>query len=171
MVFDRGFYISELIDYLEANKLKYLILVPEKKGRLKSYVENTNLLGKFKHEMKYSKDKSTWKPKTTIVICRDFYKDFYWLFATNINFRSRIEYIWHYKKRWQIETNYRVEDEARIKSKSSNHQIRFFYFLVSLLFHLLWIVHKNVKDYVPFKRYLDIIEKELFFDFLEIGQI
>ena len=29
----------------------------------------------------------------------------------------------------------------------------------------------NVKDCVPFKRYLDIIEKELFFDFLEMGQI
>jgi len=56
-LFDRGFYIAELIDYLEAKRIKYLILVPEKKGRIREYVDQTWDLGKFKHVMKYSKKK------------------------------------------------------------------------------------------------------------------
>ncbi|MBU1269754.1 MAG: transposase [Nanoarchaeota archaeon] len=169
-VFDRGFYIAELIDYLESKKIKYLILVPERKGVITTYVEETFELGKFKHEMIYSKNKSKWKPKTTIVVCKGISK-FSWIFATNIQFKTRVEYIWYYKKRWQIETNYRVEDEAKIKSKSSNHLIRYFYFLISLLLHLMWIVNKNLKYYAPFKKYLDIIEHELLFKYLEIVNV
>lgn len=169
-VFDRGFYIAELIDFLEANKIKYLILVPEKKGVIADWVEQTDKLGKFKHQMVYSKEKSKWKPRTTIVVCKGI-DDFAWIFATNIHFRTRVEYIWHYKRRWQIETNYRVEDEARIKSKSTNYLIRYFYFLVSLLLHLLWIVNKNLKYYAPFKKYLDNIEQGLLMDYLEIDGI
>jgi len=166
-VFDRGFYIAELIDYLEAKKIRYIILVPEKKGKITEYVEQTNELGKFRHEMCYSKEKSKWKPKTMIVICKGI-NDYAWIFATNIHFKSRAEYLYYYSRRWQIETNYRVEDEARIKSKSTIYTIRYFYFLVSLLLHLMWIVHKNIKYYVQFKKYLDIIEQKLFFDYLEI---
>lgn len=166
-VFDRGFYIAELIDYLEAKKIKYIILVPEKKGKITEYVKKTNELGKFRHEMCYSKDKSNWKPKTMIVVCKGI-NEFSWIFATNIHFNSRVEYIFYYSRRWQIETNYRVEDESRIKSKSVFYIIRYFYFLISLLLHLLWIVNKNIKYYVQFKRYLDIIEEELLYGFLDI---
>jgi len=169
-LFDRGFYIAELIDYLEAKHIKYLMLVPEKKGSIEGYVEQTKELGKFRHEMIYSKDKSKWKPSTTIVVCKGI-DDFAWIFATNINFRTRVEYIWHYKRRWQIETNFRVEDEARIKSKSCSYLVRYFYFLVSLLLHLLWIVNKAVKYYCPFKKYIDIVENELLYDYLEIEQM
>lgn len=175
-LFDRGFYIAELIDYLEASKIKYIILVPEKKGKIKEYLRETKELGKYKHQMKYSKDKSCWKPKTTIVICKQIGKDnngnlLDWIFASNINFRTRAEYVYYYKRRWQIETNYRVEDEARIKSKSTNYMIRYFYFLVSLLLHTFWIVNKNLYYYAPFKKYLDNIEHELLFDYLKLDQI
>lgn len=167
-VFDRGFYAGELIDYLESKKIKYLIMVPQKKGRIKDYVEKTRTFGKFSHLLTYEKEKSKWRPKTTMVICKDVEDDFYWIFSTNIQFRTRAEYIWHYKRRWQIETNYRVEDEAHIKSKSTNYIVRYFYFLVSLLLHMLWIVHKNLHDYVQFKKYIDIIEEKLLFRHLGI---
>lgn len=169
-VFDRGYYVDELIDYLEAKKIKYLILVPEKKGVIKEYIERTDTLGKFKHQMKYSKEKSCWKPKTMIVVCKGI-DEFSWLFATNIHFKTRIEYIWYYKRRWQIETNYRVEDEGRIKSKSTDYLVRYFYFLIGLLLHLFWIVNKNIRYYVPYKKYLDIIETELLREYLKIDGI
>jgi len=169
-VFDRGFYIAELIDYLEAKSIKYIILVPERGGAIADCVDKTDELSKFKHEMCYSKEKSKWKPRTTIVVCKGI-SGFAWIFATNIHFKTRIEYIWYYKRRWQIETNYRVEDEARIKSKSTNYLIRYFYFLISLLLHLLWIVNKNLNYYVPFKKYIDIIEHKLLFHYLKIQGI
>ena len=117
--------------------------------------------------MEYTKGKSKWKPKTRIVVCKDI-DEFAWLFATNITFRTRVEYIWYYKRRWQIETNYRVEDEAKIKSKSTNYLIRYFYFLASQLLRLLWVVNKKTKYYAPFKKYLDNIEQLLLCDYLEI---
>jgi hypothetical protein len=167
--FDRGYYISELIDYLEAQNIKYLILVPEKKGKISEFVDKTDTLGIYPHEMLYSKEKSRWRPRTHIVVCRGI-DEFPWIFATNIHFKTRAEYLYYYGRRWQIETNFRVEDEAKIKSKSSDHMIRYFYFLVSLLLHLFWIVNKNIKKYAPFKKYLDNVEQALMFDYLEIHQ-
>lgn len=169
-VWDRGFYLAEIIDYLEAKKIRYIIHVPEKEGTIQGYVNQTTEFGKFKHPMNYAKKKSRWKPRTTIVVCKGI-DDFAWIFATNINFRTRVEYIWHYKRRWQIETNYRVEDEGRIKSKSTKYLIRYFYFLISLLLHLLWIVNKNLNYYVPYKKYLDIIEGKLLFESFGIDHI
>lgn len=169
-VFDRGFYIAELIDFLESIKIKYLIYVPERGKVIKEHVEQTEELGKYPHQLNYSQAKSTWKPRTRIIVCKGI-DDFAWIFATNINFKTRVEYIWHYKKRWQIETNFRVEDEGHIKSKSANYLIRYFYFLVGLLLHLLWIVNKNTNYYVPYKKYLDIIEHEILFKYLEINRI
>lgn len=170
VVFDRGFYICQLIDYLEGNHIKYLIPVPEKKGKITEYVHSTETFGKYNHEMKYSKEKSCWKPRTTIVVCKGI-DDWAWIFATNIKFNTRCEYIWYYKRRWQIETNYRVEDEARIKSKSTHHLIRYFYFLISLLLHILWIVNKNVNYHTPFKKYIDIIEHTMLSDYLGIPDV
>lgn len=167
VLFDRGYYVAEIIDYLEAKKIKYIILCPERAGKIQDYVNQTDELGKFIHQLKYSKDKSNWKPKTMIVVCKGI-DDFPWIFATNIHFRTRVEYIWYYKKRWQIETNFRVQDEGRIKSKSTNYMIRYFYFLVGLLLHLLWIVNKKVRYYVQYKKYLDNIEIILLHDYLEI---
>ena len=170
-LFDRGFYIAHLISYLEANQISYLILAPANCA-LKRYADCVEKRGAFPHQMRYSRDMSAWKVNTKIVIfknipVKDKKVDFF--FATNLK-TSNYLLRW-YRERWQIETNYRVEDEANIKSKSTNYLIRYFYFLISLLLHLLWIVNKNLNYYVPFKKYLDIIEHEMLFDHLEIEQI
>ncbi len=169
-LFDRGFYSAELIDFLEANKIKYLILVPKFKGKLSKFVDDTIKLGKYKHQLYYFKKKTKWKPKTQITVCKNIC-EFDWLFATNIQFDQATNYVFLYKRRWQIETNYRVEDEAKIKSKSCNYMIRYFYFLISQLLHLLWIIHKKHNYYVQFKKYLDIIEYKLLYNFLKIEGI
>lgn len=159
-LFDRGFYSAELIDYLEAKKIKYQIFIPAKRGILKELKQNTTYISFYNHTLLYSKAKTKWKPKTTIVTCKQIF-GYDWLFATNIARDSPKDYVTLYKRRWQIETNYRVEDEAKIKSKSSNYMVRYFYFLISLLFHLFWIVNKAIKYYVQFKRFIDIVENKL----------
>lgn len=169
-LFDRGFYCAEIIDFLEAKKLNYLILVPNKKGKITEYIASTKSLGKYTHQMRYSKQKSVWKPTTQITICKNI-SNFDWIFATNIQFDRAIDYVLLYKRRWQIETNYRVEDEAKIKSKSSHYMIRYFYFLIGLLLHLYWIVHKKQYFYVQFKKYLDIVEHLLLINYLKISSI
>jgi hypothetical protein len=170
VLFDRGFYVAEIIDFLEAKKINYLMLVPNRKGIIREHIDKTDDFALYNHEMSYSKDKSKWKPKTNLAICKNF-QGHDWIFATNLNFANKESCIYTYKKRWQIETNYRVEDEAKIKSKSANYLIRYFYFMISSLLHLLWIFHKNVCYYVQFKKYLDIIEHEILFEFLGIKGI
>jgi hypothetical protein len=168
ILFDRGFYRAEIIDYLNSQKLRYLILCPALDGILKEFRDNTEEFDSFIHQMHYTKAKSGWKPKVRITVCKNI-NDHDWIFAGNIQFNHSKDYVYLYKRRWQIETNYRVEDEAKIKSKSTNYLIRYFYFMISHLFHLLWIVHKNINSYVQFKRYIDIIENNLLFDFLNIS--
>ena len=170
ILFDRGYYVAELIDYLSSQKLPYLILVPAHKGRLTKYRDETENFQKYSHTLKYSKQKSIWKPKTSIVICKQVF-NFDWIFATNIHLDNPRDYVLLYKRRWQIETNYRVQDEAKIKSKSCNYLVRYFYFLIGHLLHLYWIVHKKFKFHVQFKKYLEIIEQNLFFDFVGIQGI
>ncbi len=161
-LFDRSFYIGHLIDFLEAERLNYLILVPENE-RMKFYAEHTETIRAFRHKMKYQKKKSTWKPSTKIVVIKNVKRGesvFDVFFATSLAASTSLLRI--YPKRWQIETNFRVMDEAKIKSKSNVHIIRYFYFMVQLLLHLAWNVHKRIVGYVQFKRYLLNLAK-LFF--------
>lgn len=165
VLFDRGFYHAHLIDYLESSRGKkpwpYLIFVPKNEA-MKGYIESTEgRLGVFKHQLNYTKDKSKWKPATKIVICKRMGKDkdgnpIDWCFATNQ--RGSLRLVWIYKKRWNIETGFRVQDEARIKSKSSHPLIRFFYHLVSMLLILMWRIHNHFRRYLVFKRFLKFIE-------------
>jgi hypothetical protein len=163
VLFDRGFYIEDLISYLSSINMKYLIFVPENKA-MKKYIQQTNCLRSFNHLIGYSKYKSTWKAQTKIVIIKDEYfnkkegkwKKFYWCFATNL--QSGFSLIRIYKQRWQIETDFRVQDEARIKSKSNIPLVRYFYFLMSLILMASWEVNRIENPSVPFKRYLKNIE-------------
>lgn len=153
-LFDRAFYIGHLIDFLEAESMKYLILVPENE-RMKFYAEHTETIKAFKHKMAYQKEKSTWKPSTKIVVIKDIQKGdnkFDAFFATSLAASRGLLRV--YPQRWQIETNFRVMDEAKIKSKSNEHIVRYFYFMVQLLLHLAWNAHKRLVGCVQFKRYL-----------------
>lgn len=159
VLFDRGFYHWRLIDYLENTKgkrsLPYLILVPKNKT-IKEYINKTDgTIGVFRHFGKYSKDKSVWKPKTKIVICKN--KNIDWSFATNQ--KAGLNLIINYKKRWNIETGFRIHDEVKIKSKSSNPKIRFYYHLLGMVLILMWRLNNKFKRYVVFKKYLKLLEE------------
>ena len=165
VLFDRGFYIGDLISYLSSINIKYIIFVPENKA-MKRYIKQTDYLCSFKHLIGYNKYKSTWTAETKIVIIRDKYfnekekrwKKFYWCFATNL--QSGFSLVRKYKQRWQIETDFRVHDEARIKSKSNIPIVRYFYFLMSLILMGSWEVNRIDNPNVPFKRYLKNIEQK-----------
>lgn len=168
ILFDRGFYISHLIDYLEShngkNPLPYLILV-RRDTAIKRYIDETKgSLGIFRHQFKYKRKKSSWKPHTTIVVCKNAgkRKDESWydlIFATNLNPSRRL--IKEYKRRWNIETGFRIMEEAKIKTKSNNPVIRLFYFLLRALFIVIWLVDSVLRVHRTFKSYLRIVEKEL----------
>ena len=155
--FDRAFYNWKLIDNLNKSNFPYIIFVPKNK-KIKSFIEQTEQAGSnmesYNHEGKYSKDKSTFKAKTTIVACKDtrnkdtknedYDGEYYKCFATNLDPDEKMcEY---YSGRWNIETLFRVMKDAKIKTKSNDPLIRFFYFSLRAVFVLAWTVRKQVKE-------------------------
>src|SRR3989339_2226841 len=62
-----------------------------------------------------------------------------------------------YKKRWRIETQFRVQDEARIRCKSSEMKIRYFLFLFEQMLQTIWICF--YKDECSFKEFLIAMAK------------
>lgn len=137
VLFDRGFVNAELIHILQKLKLKYLIFAKKYK-ELECMLESVEDSDIIEHEMKYEKDKSTFKVETYIVMVKE--GEYGWAFYTNLWLDDAKYYIKLYKKRWQIETNFRVEDEAKIKSKSVNYLVRYFYFMLGLLLHAIWLI-------------------------------
>lgn len=171
VLFDRGFYHGHLIDYLESHNdkrpLPYLIFVPQNDA-IKNYIEQTTgSLGVFRHQMTYSREKSNWKPRTTIVVCKNVGTNkngepYHWVFATNL--KPSIRLVKEYRKRWNIETGFRVMEEGKIKTKSNNPLVRIFYFFLRALFCVVWILNNMIKEFMTFKGYLRHVEKLLRID-------
>ena len=75
-------------------------------------------------------------------------------FVTNIdgNEKNAKKYAEGYRKRWCIETCYRVKKEAfRPKTTSKNYAIRLFFFLFSVCFYNLWILVNIVLGLVLYR--------------------
>jgi hypothetical protein len=165
VLFDRGFYHAHLIDYLEnkngGRPLPYLILVPKNDAMVNYLTKTKGNMAEYKHQMNYSLKKSVWKPITKIVIFKDIAKNskgepIDCCFATN----QRMSYVLLglYRKRWNIETGFRIQDEATIRSKSSNPMVRYFYHLLEMIVIVMWRLHNHFEPYEIFKRYLKQLE-------------
>ena len=154
---DRGFYSGEIIDELELKGMNYLIFA-KKSSLFKCMLEGTGKSVIVKHEIKYKKDKSSHKAETDIALVKNI-EGYDWVFATNAFLRDARKYVELYRKRWNIETMFRVHDEARIKSKSINPFVRLFYFIISMLLLFMWNLHS--KKECPFKRFVINLEQML----------
>ena len=157
MFLDRGFYSGDIINTLQINKVNYLIFVPKNKF-IKRMIDEKKEDCIIQHEIKYTKEKSVYKAISDYALIHD-YLDYVWVFATNIKLKEITKYVSLYKKRWNIETMFRVHDEAKIKSKSVKPEIRLFYFVVSMLLLLIWNLY--YKTEITFKKFVIDIHKEI----------
>lgn len=165
VLFDRGFYHAKLIDFLENKRggkpTPYLIFVP-KNNKTKQYLAmSEDKVNSFEHQMNYTQEKSKWRPITKIVTYMGIGKDkngipIDWPFATNQ--KVSLNLVREYRKRWNIETGFRIHDESKVKTKSSNPLIRYFYHLFSMVLILCWRVRNLMKGHEVFKRFLRIVE-------------
>ncbi len=158
VLFDRGFFSKDLILSMNNSCYPYLIFVP-KNEKVKKELEQMSKSEKKKiiYEFELNKNKTVIKGETTVALLKSIFdkrsgKSFDWAFATNQSEIKLDSFIPTYKCRWRIETGYRVQDEARIMSKSTFAKIRFFYFVYEQVLQLLWIV--LYKEEVSFKEFL-----------------
>lgn len=165
VLLDRGFYSVETIRMLEESGYKYLMLMPKRSEEIKYLADTVFDAGYTMYTMTSGLGEHF---TIRVVFIRDESDKFTWTFATNMIFDDYNMYLYFYKKRWRIETGFRVEDEAKIKSKSIYPIVRYFYFLTSLLLHTLWLVFQRE---IPFKRFLIRTSKFLMLESLGITTI
>lgn len=141
VLMDRGFSkSSEIIDMLNKRKLKYLGLYPEYKN-VKKIVKEVEYYKRMTFDVR--------GVKTTLVVIKD--ERYAWKFVTNLRFKDFVKYVKVYKKRWNIETGFRIADEARIKTKSLDIRVRYFLFLIALILYNLWYL---LDKPVSFRRFV-----------------
>jgi len=157
ILFDRGFYDNDLMFELTKMNYPFLIFVP-KLREYKMFIEEIDK-GKtiIVHDYTLKKDMSKFTENKFLVFLKEIYdpenkKNYDWIFATNVEEVALGDILNTYKKRWRIETSFRVQDEARIKCKSKDMKVRFFFFLFEQMLQTIWICF--FKEEGSFKEYL-----------------
>lgn len=158
ILFDRGFYDKSLMYELFQHNFPYLIFVP-KNDQIKKELEamDTGEKKLVRYEFEFKDDKTTIHGQTyqaflKQIFCKKLEKDLDWTFATNSNNIELETIIKTYKKRWRIETGFRVQDEARIKCKSKEMKIRYFLFFFQQMLQTQWVCF--FKDEATFKEFI-----------------
>jgi len=158
ILFDRGFYCKELMDELNRANVPYLIFIPKNDQIIEELKTMKNKEQKsIVYEFEYTKDKTTHRATTyqaflKAIYCKKLDQEFDWAFATNVENIVLDSIISTYKQRWNIETGFRVQDEASIKCKSTDITIRYFLFVYEQLLQIMWGCFYQPE--VSFKRFL-----------------
>ena len=157
ILFDRGYYDNDLM--FELTKWNYPFLIFVKK--LKEYKSFLEELEKGKtivvHDYTINKDKSQYPAEKYLAFLKEIYdprseKNLDWIFATNVEAVALGDILSEYKKRWRIETSFRVQDDATIKCKSKDMKIRYFLFLFEQMLQVQWICF--FKEEATFKEFI-----------------
>jgi len=158
ILFDRGFYDKDLMYELIKSNYPFLIFVPKAKDKK----ELLYPMDKEEHvtiiwDYELNKDKTTYQFDVYLTFLKQIYdekndNEYDWVFATNLEEVALSNIIGDYKKRWRIETQFRVQDEARIKCKSKEMKIRYFLFMFQQMLQTQWVCF--YKDEVSFKEFV-----------------
>ncbi len=157
-LYDRGFYSRDLMRTLTDLHVPYLILVPKNEPVKRELDAMRDEERKTVHRaFRYYKNKTTQHGETTLALLKHIFdpkskKTWDWAFATNQDEVDLDHIIRDYKGRWRIETGFRVQDQARIASSSTEVQVRFFYFAFEQALQFAW--GALFKDDAPYKAFL-----------------
>ena len=163
ILFDRGFYDKDLMFQLSKLEYPYLIFVPKHQDKQSIlYPMKAGEEIAIYNEFDFKKDQSKFSGDNILVFLKQIYnkkneKSYDWVFATNVEKILLEKLIVLYKKRWRIETQFRVQDEACIKCKSKDMKIRYFLFCFEQMLQTIWICF--YKDDLSFKEFLIRMEK------------
>lgn len=159
ILFDREFYVKDIMLTLNELKLPYLIFVPKKEGEIQDTLAEmypSEIKTKV-HKFDVNKDKTVYHDQTCMAFLKAIfdgrtYQHFDWCFVTNVDDFNVDKMIPTYKCRWRIETGFRVQDEAGMKSKTTEIQPRYFFFLYEQLLQSMWYVF--YKKECSFKQFI-----------------
>jgi hypothetical protein len=143
VLFDRGFGSWGVIYKLRKLPVTFLIFWKKQGDWYKEHFDELED-GECKiihRESKYNRDKTNHKVNSDFVLIKQLEYDgkkYDWIFATNLKKNKAEFYVKLYKKRWGIETIYRVTDKIRIYTTSTNCVIRYFLFMFTCFVYNIW---------------------------------
>ena len=152
VLLDKGFCWQEILVHLKASGYKFLVAVKKDK-KAKEVILDYFRTGKGQVR-RFVKGKGENKVKFNLTIHR-FKKrrrkrvknilELYGAFATNLGFKEAL-HVWDklpefYRKRWGIETGYRVDGGFRAVTTSKNEKLRFIYYQYMVFLENLWTLH------------------------------
>lgn len=166
-LFDRGFVDYRLVKALQNAEVRYKIFW--RKDKRTSKILKKMKRGELKENTyvgKYSRDKSSFKVKTRFVYLKKYKrhkksKAYNWVFATNTRQKNQHYYVDKYRKRWSIETTFRVLDNIQIKTTTKNEVIRHFINIFCCLVYNLWKLENILEIKTTLKNFAITINKEL----------
>lgn len=144
LLFDRGFDDYRLIEALQKAGLRYQILWRKSKWTSKIFKKmKRGEIREVNRKGTYSRNKSKYKIKMRFVLIKKYKrykkaKAYDWVFATNTRQKNQHFYVDKYRKRWNIETVFRVLDNIQIKTTTKNEIIRYFINIFCCLVYNLW---------------------------------
>jgi len=169
ILFDREFYVKNVMMTLNHLKLPYLIFVPKKEGMIQDTLSSlyTGEMITTVHKFDVNKHKTVYHDETTMAFLKAIFdgascNHFDWCFVTNVKDFDVNQMIPTYKCRWRIETGFRVQDDAGIKSKTIEMKSRYFFFIYEQLLQSIWYVF--YKETYSFKQFMIILH-----NFIEKG--
>lgn len=157
-LYDRAFYSKEFMDTLSHLEIPYLIFVPKDpsiRAELKDMDAGDQRARVYDYT--YYKNKTKQEGQTTLAFLKQILdkrtdKHYDWVFATNSDSVKLDSIIRTYKQRWRVETGFRVQDEAKIMTRTKEVGIRYFYFAFEQALQFSW--GALFKQEAPFKSFL-----------------
>lgn len=144
LLFDRGFDDYRLVEALHNAGLRYQILWRKNKWTKSVFKKmERGEIREVNRQGAYSRNKSKYKVRIRFVLIKKYKrhkngKAYDWVFATNTRQKSQHYYVDKYRKRWNIETVFRVLDNIQIKTTTKNEVIRYFINIFCCLVYNLW---------------------------------
>ncbi len=142
-LFDRGFTSWGVIYMLKKLGVSFMIFWQRKGDWHKKYFNalEDGEMKRIQREEHYKRNKTRHKVNSYFILIKQLEyetKKYDWIFATNLSLSYAEAYVKRYKKRWAIETIYRVTDKIRAYTTSTKSIIRYFLFMFTCLVYNIW---------------------------------
>ncbi|MFW5891133.1 MAG: transposase [bacterium] len=142
VLFDRN-YGWGVIHKLQQLKVHYMVFWKKKGSWYKKYF-NELKDGEYyeiRRPYKYCRNQTSHKVESNFILIKQHEymgKKSDWIFATDLELKSAYKFVMIYKKRWGIETIFRVTDDIRIYTTSTNPLTRYFLFMFTCFVYNIW---------------------------------
>ncbi len=135
LLMDGGFFSADLINFLNSGKINFVMHAPKLKKVCGNMEADLKYTTKLHHRRK--KDQATFRMVS--IYGHSKKGRILYVFATNMDILPG-KILKLYRKRWGIETGYRMIRKFLAKTTSKRHNIRLLYFYLAILLYNMWVL-------------------------------